>query len=551
MTRLAPALLLLASCNGLVSDVGDGEPGTGTPPPTAPAPQDLRQPPDPATCAVPAERIWKLTPAQYVRSLEALIPQAEISTEAIASSISTTTRFENNNDQRPMTLPHVEALFNAASAAADAAIANPTDLHSCLGDGLDDDACIGNVIEDFGAKAYRRPLTAEETSDLTSFFATEAGAYGRENGLHQLVRRILLSPDFLYRTELGDSGDPEFDLTPYERASALSYFLTDQAPDSELFAAAESGALADVTEMESQARRLLATADGALGIRNFFREYLHTESVAGVNKDEERFPDFNTDVSADMALETEAFIEHVIWEGNGSYTGLLSAPYTVVNERLANFYGYDGVQGNNFQRVDTEGRAGILSLGAFLATQATFTDSNIVYRGHFVQEEILCGTIPPPPPEVSDDFAAPMDGQTQRQFLEERHSNDSTCFGCHRLMDPIGFAFEHFDAVGRYRELDNGLPIDPSGEIVDVDLEDRTFSGPVELANRLAEAPEARQCFIKRMHEYTAGQAPSGLDACSLYELNSAFEASNGDVRELIVSLVSNESFFRRSRLDR
>ncbi|MEM9189928.1 MAG: DUF1592 domain-containing protein [Myxococcota bacterium] len=539
------AVLLALGCQGQFVEPGSvGSEGAETQPP----PVDLRDPPDAAVCLLPEQRLWRLTTSQYRRTVAALVEGVANPGAELAALTSTDTRFTNNADVMTMTLPRVEALFSSATRIV--AEAEEETFDGCLAEASPDAACISSFVARFGERAFRRPLEVEEQARYVAFFESEAAIDGTEIALEQLVRVFLMSPHFLYRFEIGNlaSAEAEVDLTGYERASALSYFLLDGPPDEELLAAAAAGELASAEQLRAQASRLLSDSDRAAGVHAYFDELLHPEDIVEVNKDEERFPDFGSSIAEAMAEETRAFVRHVLWEDDARFATLLEANYTVVNEELAEFYGYARPDGNGFGRVTLEGesRAGLLGQGSFLATHATFTESSVIERGHFIREEILCGTIPPPPPEVSDNFPTREEGETQRAFLEERHSAGSSCAGCHRLMDDLGFGLEHFDAVGRYRTEDVGQPIDASGEVVEIDVDEPTFDGAVELAAVLAEAPEAEQCMIKHLQEYASGRAVSAADSCTLFDLNEAFAASDGSILDLVVTIVASDAFARR-----
>ena len=539
-----------AACQGDI--LGPASPTTtGPPTPTdsAPVPNDIGQRPEPSTCALPKSRLAKLTPSQLARTLEELFGEPMEGVESrVGGTVAASGRFSNASTSFAMTTPHVEALFELSRDVAARVQSSPASLDPCLGTELGTETCTRSFVGTFGERAFRRPLSASEVDEWATVFETEAAVSSAEQALDVTVRAMLLSPHFLYRTELGvESATGDRSLTSHERASALSYYLTDAPPDSALLEAAAAGTLETAEQIESQVRRLLADSSSLHGLRTWIRELYHTDSVLEVDKDETRFPDFNSDIAEAMKEETEDFVFHVLFEDDSRLATLLSADFTVASPSLASFYGL-GSPDSAGRVAFGDHRAGLLSHGSFLATYATFTDSHIIGRGHFVREEVLCGTIPPPPPEVTDEFPAPREGETQRAFLEDRHSSDSSCFGCHRLMDSLGFALESFDAVGRYRERDDVAPIDASGVLYATSLPETAFDGPVELASLLAQTDEAHQCMIKRATEYGAGRTLTSEDACLLFDLNEAFDATDGDIVELLVTLTTHPSFFERAQ---
>ncbi|MEM9195626.1 MAG: DUF1592 domain-containing protein [Myxococcota bacterium] len=546
MRRLASVgvVFLLVGCQGSIA--GPGAPPGPSAEPSVPPPGDLRQSPDPESCALPAQRLWPLTPTQLTRTVAGVFG---VSMAADDLATSGTSRFSNHAGAMSMTVPRVESLFGLATATAEAVEARR--FHACL-DASDERDCVESVVDVIGARAFRRPLRDEERSRYADYVMAEAAIDGIDLALEQLVRVLWMSPHFLHRFEVGEAVDATtVALDSFERAAALSYYLLDGPPDEALRAAAEAGELSTREQLRAHAERLMEEPRAVHGVHQYFDELFHPDAIVGQNKDEDRFPDFDESIAMAMAEETRAFVQYVLFEDDARFETLLTAPYTLASERLAEFYGLADHPGGDTARVpvDSSRRAGILGQGSFLASHATFTDSHIIERGRFVREEILCGTIPPPPPEVTDEFPMRQEGETQRAFLEDRHSNDSTCVGCHRLMDPLGFAFEHFDAVGRYRTEDVGQPIDASGQMVDVDNEGESFVGQAELAARLAAEPQAAQCMVKHLHEYGFGQEVTGADACSLYALNQAFTSSNGSLRELILGVVVSDAFTARRQL--
>jgi len=565
--------LAIAACAGEIGAVSgeangaDGPtpgPGGAADDPVA-TPPDLAVPPDPATCALPPTRLWALTPSQLALVAGTLWPGVVAPpVEVLSDARSFTGRFRNNAEERSMTVPYVEGVFALATDLATQGLADPRRLRDCLGDDPAatlgpgaDDPCLRGLLADVGARAFRRPLAEDELDRYAGFYGDEVTAGGDPaRALANVIRALALSPAHLFRTELGDAdayaaaaGDEPLELGAYERASALSFFLTDGPPDEALLEAARTGALGNVEGIARETRRLLEDPASAVGVRRFFGEYLFIDDVLEVAKDEARFPAFE-DARASLADETHRFVAHVLWEGDGTLETLLTAPYTVVDETAADFYGLPWVGGAGFARLDypeAQERAGVLSHASFLAVQAQFDESDAVKRGRFIREELLCQPLPPPPPDVEAVFPAPDGVSTQRERLA-RHSVDPSCAVCHDKMDPLGFGLEPFDAVGRHRAEEVGKPIDASGELLGTSATATAFDGPVGLAARLTAAPETAACFVTRVHEYAMGRPGGSRDACMLHDLALRFRDSGGDVVDLFVTITTHPSFFTRRK---
>jgi hypothetical protein len=481
--------------------------------------------PEPLQCAAPPARIWKLTPDQYARSVEQMLPGLVISTADLKKTSATVGTFKNDAGSVDLAEPQMEALLSNATELATLLVARASEVDSCLAAQPAAAACVRQVTASFGERAFRRPLTPAEIETYIRFYETETQSGG--DGLHQLFRAFFMSPHFLYRTELGEeAAAPEqvIDLTPFERASALAYFIADGPPDAALMEAARRGELATTAQLEAQARRLLATPEGARGMVAFFAEQLQTDRVLTAQKDP-KYTDWTPQLAAELAAETRQFVQSVLFQGAGTLAALYAAA-----------------------PPDSRGLLGQRSL---LAAFAHPDDTDIVRRGRFIRERLLCQSMPAPPADLANIVIPPEpDGlHTQRERIAI-HSADPGCAGCHDYMDPLGFGLELFDTLGNYRELDvNGKPVDTSGVIVNVASGDRPFGSFSELAQIMAALPEAATCMAGQLYTYANGRVAGTADACALTEMNNAFAASGSDLRELAVKLVSSDVFVKRMKL--
>lgn len=458
--------------------------------------------------------------------------------------------FNNNADALVVTQLLAEGYLNAAEELAAKAVADMSKLMDGCDPGADgEDTCARAFIENFGFRAFRRPLA---TDDVDTWMVTFNGAreqFDFETAVRLTVTAMLQSPHFLYRVEFGQPIEDEpgvLKIGPYELASRLSYFLWGTMPDVELFDAAGSGRLETPEDVAKQASRMIADERSREMVREFHGQWLHLSRLDLVEKDAAMFPDFSQDVLPLMRSEAESFIDHVIWEAEGDLETLLLAPYTFMNGALAEYYGVDGPTGDTFEKVELpEGRAsGILTQGGLLSVLAKHNQTSPVLRGKFVREMLLCQQVPPPPenisvvpPEVDPNLP------TRERFAE--HTNDPLCGGCHSMMDPVGFGFEHYDAIGHWRDEEAGQPIDATGELL-FTKQGGKFDGVPELADMLAGSPEVDTCMALQWFRYAYGRAETAEDLGTLEYIAGQFAGSGHRILDLIVSLTQTEAFLYR-----
>ncbi|MGE0784371.1 MAG: DUF1592 domain-containing protein [Sandaracinaceae bacterium] len=379
--------------------------------------------------------------------------------------------------------------------------------------------CRVGFVTWLGRRLYREPLDNETFLAYDAMFDRD-GTFAE--GAEVVIRTMLQSPRFLYRSELGEP-DPDapglVQLTRWELATELAFYLTNSAPDDELLDAAGAGRLRTDEDLDREAERLLATDRGAEALARFAREWLGTDRLAGRPKDP-RVTAFTEDVRASMVRETDTLFLDVVASGGG-LSALFTSRHTFLDPTLAAFYGVppDGI--GALVRIDTAdaGRApGVLGHGSVLATYARADTSSPTQRGLLVRRRLLCESIPSPPPGIDTSLAPRPDARTTRERYEA-HLVDDTCVGCHRRVDPIGFALERYDGFGRARETEAGLPIDDTGTILGTPRGDLAIEGVDDLARFLARSPEAHACFRDQLSYYAFGtegclypEATDGLD---------------------------------------
>jgi hypothetical protein len=427
--------------------------------------------------------------------------------------------------------------------------------------GLDgSDTCALSFIHDFGSRAFRRPASQTEIERLKGVFdwAVNDPDLGRfEDGIQLVIEAALQSPSFLYRPELGAETPVEGDVVPFtswEMATKLSYMLWNTMPDDALFAAAEADELQTKEQIAAQATRMLEDDKARDLIRNFHTQWLLLTHLDSVTKDTSIYPAFSGSLRPLWTEEIQAFVEHVILEGDGSLQTLLTADFSFMNEELASFYGgdvLDPVTGPEFRQVqlDPDRRAGFLTSAGLMATHANVNQSSPVFRGKFVREQLMCNTLPPPPNDLVIEPPELDPNKTTKEQFEEIGANPA-CSGCHTLMNPIGFIFEHYDGVGQWRDQQNGKDIDAIGEVVQTDDIDGDYDGAIELASALAGSTQVQECVSSQWFRFAYNRTVTQEDSCSVEQLNDVFRSSNFNVRSLLVALTQTNAFLYRRAVE-
>jgi hypothetical protein len=425
-----------------------------------------------------------------------------------------------------------------------------------------DMACAGTFVDAFGTKAFRRPLAADEHARYVALFDPSLTGGDFKTGVGLVIKTMLISPYFLFRSELGtDMGGGMFKLSPYEIATALSYTYWGTMPDDQLFAAAASGALADRTTLEAQARRLLADPRGRTRVATFFYEWMESARAYVATKDSGKYPTFtaanaNNAIVSAMRDEEDAFIGNVVFDSTKKWDELFTANYTFANDALAKYYGLPAPGSATAPKKVTlpagDQRGGLLTMGMFLVGHGRTDQSSPTQRGHMIRASILCSDVPPPPACVNTNVTQAPAGQTGRDQIQAL-TGSGVCNGCHSLMNPIGFGLEHFDSTGAERTLDNGQPVDATGIIngfTDKAGAPLTFDGARQLSSILAQSDDARRCFAGNYHRYTRGFAAKGVDAGAVDKLAQTFLSQNLDLPELFVQVALQDSFVLRRSAD-
>ena len=410
---------------------------------------------------------------------------------------------------------------------------------------LADRACQRQILTGFAQRAWRRPPTPAEVDALLALVdvATAEGD-DAEAGIRLALEQVLVSPHFLFRVEV----DPEpsslvpHPLTGWELASRLSYFLWSSMPDDELFAAAAADTLGDPAELARQTRRMLADPKAVAFTDNFAGQWLFIRAVGDQDPDYTLFPDYDQALEDGLRAETRRYFQEFL-SGAAPMDQFLTADFTFVNDRLAAHYGLPPVGTDDLVRVSLADspRRGFLMQGSFLRVTSRPKRTSPVKRGKWILDNLLCTPPRPPPPNVE----ALPEGMTATGSIRDRleaHVTNPVCASCHRVMDPLGFGLDNFDAIGRYRTEDQGYPIDASGTLAD----GTPFADGREMVALLAKNPAVYRCMVEKLYTY-AGRSPYRIEATEAIDaLTQRFMDGGYSLPDLIVDLVTSPSFTSR-----
>ena len=410
-------------------------------------------------------------------------------------------------------------------------------------------ACAAEIMANLARRAFRRPVAAEDVDRLLAFYEQGAAGGGFEAGVELALRRLLVSPEFLFRIVEDPPDLPPgaaYALSDLELASRLSFFLWSSIPDDALLDAAVRGALRDPAELEAQTRRMLDDPRAEALVTNFAGQWLSLRNAAAVQPDEDLFPDFGEDLRQGFRRETELLFDAVLREDR-SVVELLSADYTFLNERLALHYGVPNVRGSHFRRVvlDDPARGGLLGHGSVLTVTSHANRTSPVVRGKWVLENILGAPPPPPPPDVPPLEAAATGRTLTMREAMERHRANPVCASCHQVMDPLGLALEPFDAIGRRRTPnETRVPMDLTGALPDGTV----FDGPAGLRAALLAHPERFVTTVtEKLLTYAVGRGMEHHDAPAVRAIVRAAADDGYRLTTLVLGVVRSPPFRMRS----
>jgi hypothetical protein len=527
------AITTLGACTGHITGGGDD----GPPELIDGVPCDDERP--------VARQLRLLTRREYQNTVRDLL-----GVEVDTSSIPVEPRpqgFDNTAAAMVVTSRHLDAFIAVAEDAVERAVTTRrAELLPCDPAAA---ACPRQFVESFGLRALRRPLDEEELAAFTGAFAGRSF----DDGMRIAIGAMLVSPSFLYRWEIGSAVGQQAHLTSYEIAASLSYLFWGSLPDQALFDAARDGTLATGEERMAQARRMLADPRARDQVADFVGQWLRTDGITA-SKDASIYPTFTDAVRVAMTEEERRFIVDVVFERNGTFRDLFVSDRVIVNDTLADFYGVPRPgTGGGFAPVTVtpdSGRGGLLGLGSVLASHAHSNESSPIKRGVFVRKRLLCQDLPAPPPSL-DTTPPGLDPTLTTRERFAAHTADPACSGCHQYIDGVGFGLEGFDGAGGRRTVENGLPVDMSGEVLGLeDLGDgaRTpFHDGPGLAALIADSEAAQECLPLQYFRYARGIEVTADDACAIHNLQLAFTDSDLAIQDLLVAIVGQPSFAVRN----
>ena len=411
--------------------------------------------------------------------------------------------------------------------------------------------CAEEILSRIARRAYRQPLLDSDVDAVMEFFRQGRESRGNfEGGIQLALRRILTSPNFIFRIErdpLGiEPGEP-YRINDLELASRLSFFLWNSVPDDELIDLGARGRLGNRQVLERQVRRMVADPRADEFVENFAGQWLYLRRLASVEPDIFVFPNFDDNLRQAFLKETRLFFSSIMREDR-SVLDLMTANYTYLNDRLARHYGIGGVYGNAFRRVELpEGpRNGLLGHGSILTVTSFSHRTSPVVRGAWILENLLGAPIPMPPddvPALDENEALSMDPESMRVRLQ-RHRDDPACSGCHNIMDPIGFAMENFDGIGAWRDRgDDGAPIDASGRLID----GTEIDGAADLRSSIVSNPSR---FVKTLTEkllvYALGRGLEYYDMPTVRRIEADAAANGYRFSSIILGIVESQPFRMR-----
>ena len=530
-------LIALGGCTGVIAEPAASEPGE-------PGEVALE------TCAdgeeiPPPARLWVLTDAQHTNAIRDLLGDVDV--PEVRTPGITSTQFVHEAGLHRVSGPLLVQYQAAAEAVAEQALARIDRVAPCSGEPQE---CAEAFVDDFVSRAFRRPLAADERAELLAIY--ELGAVeSHDVGVALVIETVLQAPDFLYRTELGAPG-AEGDLvslTSFELASALSFFLLDSIPDEPLWQAALDGSLEDPAVLAAETARLIELPRVRAHLEEVLITWIGIERVRVLEKDPAMFPELDEALRESMIEETRRFVSDVLWARNGSLSELLTSSRTYVDPELAALYGVEAPEtGAGFVELDPAERAGILTHASVLATLAGPTKTSIVHRGLFVNRLFMClPEIAPPPPDLLEGVAGETESLSERELADYRASN-TTCAGCHAMIDPPGIALEHYDPIGRWRTEADDAPVDAAATVSIGTAPPRAITGAVDLAHALAQNDEVTACVAEQIVQHAFGRALRREAACSRADVVERFDASDRDIVEIFRAIPETTAFRVRRR---
>lgn len=488
-------------------------------------------------------RLRLLTPHEYQLTIKELFDLSRNNTyTSILPKTESIRGYDNNVPEIQVTYAHATQYWNLAEILSESV--RPHQVVNC--NDLSQQDCVTLMLDEFGQKVFRRPLYSEEKTIYTTLFNAETS---NEAGMRQVLKSMLLSPNFLYRSELGEAdGKGGFRLTSYEIASLLSYTFWGSLPDEELFSLAADNALINTDVLLAQTQRLLQDPKAEDQLVYFARQWLGTKDMTDIYRDPNVFTHYNWNVGQAMAEEFHLFFSDAFLNKSSKFKDVFIADYVYANNVLASFYGLGGVSSSAFKKIDAGAeRGGLLNLGGLLAVHAKMNQTSPIARGVFVRERLMCQEFPPPPPNAGG--IIPLDPSLSTRVRFSAHTNNDGCRSCHEKIDSIGFSFERYDGSGHYREVEgDGISVDDSGSLTGLmlmsDTDYHAYTGTHGLAEVLAKSSNSAYCFADQFHSYLHGVKQP--DSCTVQHVVSRWSQKEYTLYDLWIESVKSPSFIQR-----
>jgi len=498
--------------------------------------------------ALPPTRIWRLSANQWANTAQQALGITGVDTSAFpGDEIDAVTGFSDNSTDNMITQPLAQAYFDAAGAAAASAAPIAVTAYACLGTAPIAASCSQPFVADYGARLFRRPLVTAETTEYTTFLAQQSALDPPAVAVASLLQAMLLSPNFEYRTELGNSMPGPVTLTGNEIASLLSYTIIDGPPDAELLQDAVAGTLTDATVRETEARRLMGLPAAQLKLADFWQQYLTLDPIPVTAT-------IDAALATAVIQETENFFNKVVWAPQGgSFNDLLTAQYTYTDPVVAALYGTATPDPTTGMLSLTPGqRTGFLTQASVLiGTSAPSQAATVIHRGLLVRERLLCETPPPPPanflpnPTQIEQAGA---NATALQNYELFAMTMPACNSCHVNFQPIGLSFETYDTLGQYRTAyPDGQGIIISGNLTNAGDATGPYTDVIDLASKLGPSHIGQYCFADQFAQYALGRSVDLVqEACTVRSMGDFVTGKGGAVRELFTSLAHVDTVYQR-----
>jgi hypothetical protein len=558
-SKAATGLLLVTlGCTGSIQD-GAGVPSKPDPGQGgmnmggggAPPPGPIYDPPgtDCQQITPGPTRVWRLTHTQLKNTILDTFGFAVPVLDALPAE-SRLDGFANAAERLSLSPVLLAYYDKGADAIADEVIKRSGEFIKCPVTALGEGTCLADFLKTVGTRAWRRPLTDLELGKLDKLYRGAATALSPQEGLKTVVKGLVLSANFLFRTELGASNaapGTNTKLTSLELASALSYTLWDGPPDAELMELALANKLSDPATLKAQAQRMFSASPKAqTALQSFLRQWMETESLLELSKDTKVFPAYSPQVAKDLEEETRLFVKGVVFDGGGDKTlkTLLTAPYGYVNASTAKLYGVtSAATALTKTDLDPSQRRGLFTQASWLAAHADATDTSVVGRGRYLREAVLCSPVPPPPGDFKFNEKVITEDMTAREKFME-HAKNPACSSCHALFDVIGFALENYDAVGQYRKTDKNKTIDASGVLPLPSGDEIKFDNFIDMIDQLSKGKDTYDCFATQYLMYSTGKVK--LTSCEAREAIGVFRDKGYRLDELALSIITSPRFQTR-----